>query len=102
MDRPIDDPHQSSPHQERDAIDGRRVATKEELETLPRVVDSLPVIVWIALVAGAAERFTFYAVSTPWRMCTVLILSVSDILEDFLVTEDLPSRQRLGSCTDDS
>ena len=46
---------------------GRREATNEEIKHLPHVVDSLPTVVWIALVAGAADRFTYYAVTTPWR-----------------------------------
>lgn len=49
------------------ATHNRREATLVEIESLPHVVDSVPFIVWVALVAGAAERFTFYAVSTPWR-----------------------------------
>ncbi|KAJ5519177.1 oligopeptide transporter, partial [Penicillium expansum] len=45
----------------------RRDATDEEIKTLPYVVDSIPLIVWIALVAGALERFTYYAVTAPWQ-----------------------------------
>lgn len=45
----------------------RRNATPEEIKTLPKVVDSLSFNVWIALLASAAERFSFYAVTTPWR-----------------------------------
>ncbi|KAH8692743.1 oligopeptide transporter [Talaromyces proteolyticus] len=45
----------------------KRDATEDEVESLPHVVDSLPFVVWIALVAGGAERFTFYAVTTPWQ-----------------------------------
>ncbi|KAJ5437343.1 hypothetical protein N7491_003896 [Penicillium cf. griseofulvum] len=45
----------------------RRDATEDEIKTLPHVVDSIPLIVWIALVAGASERFTYYAVTTPWQ-----------------------------------
>lgn len=54
------------------AKDDQRKATQDEIETLPHVVDSIPAVVWVALVAGAAERFTFYAVSTPWRMSSTL------------------------------
>lgn len=45
----------------------RREATEEEVKELRHVVDSVPFIVWVALVANATERFTFYAVTTPWR-----------------------------------
>lgn len=47
----------------------RRDATEDEIKTLPHVVDSIPLVVWIALVAGALERFTYYAVTAPWRKC---------------------------------
>ncbi|KAL7904102.1 PTR2 domain-containing protein [Trichoderma velutinum] len=46
---------------------GRREATEEEVKELRHVVDSVPFIVWVALVANATERFTFYAVTTPWQ-----------------------------------
>ncbi|OQD63785.1 hypothetical protein PENPOL_c009G00790 [Penicillium polonicum] len=45
----------------------RRDATEDERKTLPHVVDSIPLVVWIALVAGALERFTYYAVTAPWQ-----------------------------------
>ncbi|KAF3407214.1 Peptide transporter PTR2 [Talaromyces pinophilus] len=48
----------------------RRDATEDEIENLRHVVDSLPFIVWIALMASGAERFTFYAVTTPWQNYT--------------------------------
>ncbi|KAK2879510.1 hypothetical protein FQN49_000812 [Arthroderma sp. PD_2] len=44
-----------------------RQATATEIRTLPHVVDSVPFIVWVAVFAGAAERFTFYAVTIPWQ-----------------------------------
>ncbi|KAI1880373.1 hypothetical protein JX265_001994 [Neoarthrinium moseri] len=34
---------------------------------LPRVTDHLPASVIIALFIGAAERFTYYALTTPWQ-----------------------------------
>lgn len=45
----------------------RRDATEDEINELPHVADSLSSIVWIALVVSGAERFLFYAVTTPWR-----------------------------------
>ncbi|CAI7611404.1 unnamed protein product [Penicillium crustosum] len=36
----------------------RRDATEDDVKTLPHVVDSIPLAVWIALVAGALEGFT--------------------------------------------
>jgi hypothetical protein len=44
----------------------RRGATEDKIRDLPHV-DSLPFIVWIALVASGAERFTFYDVTKPRR-----------------------------------
>lgn len=54
-------------HHECHVTERRREATEDELKNLPRVVDEVPSVVWIALLAGAAERFTFYAISAPWR-----------------------------------
>ncbi|KDB20058.1 hypothetical protein H109_07975 [Trichophyton interdigitale MR816] len=45
----------------------RREATQDEVANLQHVADSVPAVVWVALVAGAAERFTFYAATTPWQ-----------------------------------
>jgi hypothetical protein len=45
----------------------RRDATEEEIQTLRHVIDHLPFAVWIVAFAGAAERFTYYAVTAPWR-----------------------------------
>lgn len=50
-------------------VDEKREASEDEIKNLRHVVDSVPFVVWVALVASAAERFTFYAVTTPWRMC---------------------------------
>lgn len=44
-----------------------RDATEEEIQSLPHTVDSIPRAVWIVTIAGAAERFSYYAVSAPWR-----------------------------------
>ncbi|EFR02827.1 peptide transporter PTR2-A [Nannizzia gypsea CBS 118893] len=45
----------------------KREATEDEIVNLEHVVDSVPGVVWVALVAAAAERFTFYAATTPWQ-----------------------------------
>lgn len=45
----------------------RRDATDEEIKTLRHVIDHLPLAVWIVAFAGAAERFTYYAITAPWR-----------------------------------
>jgi hypothetical protein len=50
----------------------RRDATEDEVRNLRHVVDSLPFVVWIDLVASGAEWFTFYAVTTPWRKSRTL------------------------------
>ncbi|DAA72886.1 TPA_exp: hypothetical protein A8136_5330 [Trichophyton benhamiae CBS 112371] len=46
----------------------KREATQDEVANLQHVADSVPAVVWVALVAGAAERFTFYAATTPWPL----------------------------------
>ena len=45
----------------------RRDATEDEINSLPHIVDNIPVAVWIAEFVGAAERFTYYGITTPWR-----------------------------------
>jgi len=50
----------------------RRDLTAEEVKTLPHVADSLPLIVLVALVAGGAERFTYYAYTAPWRKVSTM------------------------------
>ncbi|KAJ3482689.1 hypothetical protein NLG97_g7503 [Lecanicillium saksenae] len=45
----------------------RRDATEEEIKAFPHVADSISFNVWVALLASAAERFSFYAVTTPWQ-----------------------------------
>lgn len=63
-------------------VSERRDATEDEVKNLKHVVDSVPFAVWIALIASAAERFTFYAVSTPFRKANMLssLLRLYDIL----------------------
>jgi len=56
-------------------VDQCREATAEEIETLPHVIDAIPFLVWVALAAGAADRFTFYAIAAPWRELGLIWLS---------------------------
>ncbi|KAK5659573.1 hypothetical protein OQA88_775 [Cercophora sp. LCS_1] len=44
-----------------------REATEEELATLPRVVDHIPLAAWAAALVGAAERFSYYAIVSIWQ-----------------------------------
>lgn len=44
-----------------------REPTNEEIEHLRHVIDEIPRKVWVALFVSGAERFTYYAISTPWR-----------------------------------
>jgi POT family proton-dependent oligopeptide transporter len=41
--------------------------SQEDLNNLPHVRDGLPLAVIIVALIGGAERFTYYAVTTPWR-----------------------------------
>lgn len=47
-----------------------RDATEEETKTLRHVNDRVPVAAWIVILAGAAERATYFGVIAPWRMLT--------------------------------
>lgn len=48
----------------------RRHATDEEIKTLRHVSDKIPLAAWIVILAGAAERATYFGIIAPWRMCT--------------------------------
>jgi hypothetical protein len=44
-----------------------RDATEEEINTLPHVVDKIPFSATLVIIAGAGERFTYFAIIAPWR-----------------------------------
>ncbi|KAL8836194.1 MAG: hypothetical protein Q9176_006455 [Flavoplaca citrina] len=44
-----------------------RDATEDEVATLPHVTDRIPIAAWIVILAGAAERATYFGVIAPWR-----------------------------------
>ena len=43
----------------------RREATQAEIDCLPHVTDSVPFAAWAVIVAGAAERFTYFGIIAP-------------------------------------
>ena len=45
----------------------QRDATEDEIETLPHIRDKLPFVAWVVIIAGAAERFTYFGLMAPWR-----------------------------------
>jgi POT family proton-dependent oligopeptide transporter len=51
----------------------RREAMEDDIKTLRHVVDYIPRRVWIAALVGAAERFTFYGITAPWRTFNVML-----------------------------
>lgn len=44
-----------------------RDATEDEIVTLPRVVDKIPLAAWAAAFVGSAERFSYYCIISIWR-----------------------------------
>ena len=44
-----------------------RDATDEEVHTLLKVVDRIPIAAWAAALVGAAERFSYYSTISIWR-----------------------------------
>ncbi|KAL8980140.1 MAG: hypothetical protein Q9205_004699, partial [Flavoplaca limonia] len=44
-----------------------RDATEDEVATLPHVTDRIPIAAWIVILAGAAERATYFGVIAPWQ-----------------------------------
>ena len=47
-----------------------RDATEDEINTLRHVTDRIPLAAWIVILAGAAERATYFGVIAPWRTLT--------------------------------
>ena len=47
-----------------------RDATEEEIKTLRHVSDRIPIAAWIVILAGAAERATYFGIIAPWRTLT--------------------------------
>lgn len=48
----------------------RREATQAEIDSLPHVADKVPFAAWAVILAGAAERFTYFGIISPWRGMT--------------------------------
>ncbi|KAF2841748.1 hypothetical protein M501DRAFT_929637 [Patellaria atrata CBS 101060] len=44
-----------------------RPATDQEIADLPHVIDRIPFAVWAVILAGAAERFTYFGLIAPWQ-----------------------------------
>lgn len=51
-----------------DEDDQPRDATDEEIQTFRHVNDTIPLAAWIVILAGAAERATYFGIIAPWRM----------------------------------
>jgi hypothetical protein len=45
----------------------RRDATQAEVDSLPHIADTVPFTAWAVILAGAAERFTYFGIISPWR-----------------------------------
>ncbi|KAL8912569.1 MAG: hypothetical protein Q9171_002433 [Xanthocarpia ochracea] len=45
-----------------------RDATEDEINTLRHVTDRIPLAAWIVILAGAAERATYFGVIAPWHI----------------------------------
>lgn len=44
-----------------------RDATDEEIAEHPHITDRIPVSAWIIILAGAAERATYFGIIAPWQ-----------------------------------
>lgn len=76
----------------------KREATQDEVANLQHVADSVPAVVWVALVAGAAERFTFYAATTPWRKCQDSCQAVNSASPNLTLCRKLYTKWPRQSC----
>ncbi|KAL8733934.1 MAG: hypothetical protein Q9181_003385 [Wetmoreana brouardii] len=55
-----------------EAVDDQpRDATEEEIKALRHVNDRIPIAAWIVILAGAAERATYFGIIAPWRTLTL-------------------------------
>jgi POT family proton-dependent oligopeptide transporter len=94
--------------------ESRRDATEEDIEQFRHVVDTIPRAVWVALAVGASERFTYYAVSAPWRKFTcrasaemprdhaLTAITVFGLIENYLQNKPglvVPGELGLGQAT---
>ncbi len=52
----------------------RREATQAEIDSLPHVADKVPFAAWAVILAGAAERFTYFGIISPWRKRDLFLL----------------------------
>lgn len=86
----------------------RRDATEDEIRTFPHVADTISFNVWVALLASAAERFSFYAVTTPWRKMVAILTStvtrtLTNLIENYIQNERdsiaVPGALGLGQAT---
>ncbi|MCJ1265026.1 peptide transporter ptr2 [Lobaria immixta] len=50
-----------------EVINQPRDATEEEIKTLRHVSDRIPTAAWIVILAGAAERATYFGIIAPWQ-----------------------------------
>ncbi|KAK4124396.1 oligopeptide transporter [Parathielavia appendiculata] len=44
-----------------------RNATEDEIRSLPKVVDKIPLAAWAAAMVGSAERFSYYSIISIWQ-----------------------------------
>ena len=44
-----------------------RDATEDEVKTFRHINDRIPIAAWIVILAGAAERATYFGIIAPWR-----------------------------------
>ncbi|KAL2198321.1 oligopeptide transporter [Corynascus similis CBS 632.67] len=44
-----------------------RDATEDEIRSLPRVIDRIPLRAWAAAMVGSAERFSYYSIISIWQ-----------------------------------
>lgn len=52
------------------STDAEFIATEDEIRDLLHVVDSIPVRLWVAALAGILERFVWYGATAPLRELT--------------------------------
>lgn len=74
-----------------------RDATDDEIRSLPRAVDRIPLAAWAAALVGSAERFSYYSIISIWRkdvrenqahtICTCTLTRIYGQLENYMQHE---------------
>jgi hypothetical protein len=70
-----------------------RDATEDEIRTLPRVVDKIPLAAWAAALVGSAERFSYYCIISIWREFYPLMVFNPEVMSSLFANSEFCNPQ---------